>query len=34
MNIDIKAKTDAGTIFNIPLNTLHTLPENMILYAL
>lgn len=28
MNIDIKAKTDAGTVFNIPLNTSSTVSDN------
>jgi hypothetical protein len=28
MNIDIKAQTDAGTIFNIPLNTSSTVSDN------
>ncbi len=28
MNIDIKAQTDAGTVFNIPLNTSATVSDN------
>jgi hypothetical protein len=28
MNIDIKAKTEAGTVFNIPLNTSATVSDN------
>jgi len=28
MNIDIKAQTDAGTVFNIPLNTSSTVSDN------